>query len=54
VFVAESVSMRYGQRANQYQVPPVGCVRLAGTEKTYQCQRKFISRSRVWFARSQS
>lgn len=35
VFVAESVSMRYGQRANQYQVPPVGCVRLAGTEKTY-------------------
>ncbi|MBK7299453.1 MAG: transporter substrate-binding domain-containing protein [Moraxellaceae bacterium] len=35
VFVAESVSMRYGQRANQYQVPPVGCVRLAGTEKAY-------------------
>lgn len=35
VFVAEGVSMRYGQRANQYQVPPVGCIRLAGTEKTY-------------------
>ncbi|MFO1391076.1 MAG: transporter substrate-binding domain-containing protein [Agitococcus sp.] len=35
VFIAESVSMRYGQRANQYQVPPVGCIRLAGTEKTY-------------------
>jgi hypothetical protein len=24
VFVAESVSMRYGQRANQYQVPSCG------------------------------
>lgn len=35
VFVAEGVLMRYGQRANQYQVPPVGCVRLAGTEKSY-------------------
>ena len=35
VFIAESVSMRYGQRANQYQVPPVGCIRLAGTEKSY-------------------
>jgi hypothetical protein len=27
--------MRYGQRADQYQVPPVGCIRLAGTEKSY-------------------
>ena len=35
VFVAESVAMRYGQRANQYQVPAVGCIRLAGTEKSY-------------------
>lgn len=35
VFVAEGVLMRYGQRANQYQVPPVGCIRLSGTEKSY-------------------
>jgi ABC-type amino acid transport substrate-binding protein len=35
VFVAEGVVMRYGQRADQYQVPPVGCIRLAGTEKSY-------------------
>lgn len=35
VFIAEGVLMRYGQRADQYQVPPVGCIRLAGTEKSY-------------------
>jgi len=35
VFVAEGVLMRYGQRADQYQVPPVGCIRLNGTEKSY-------------------
>lgn len=35
VFVAESVTLRYGQSANQYQVPPVGCVSLVGTEKSY-------------------
>lgn len=35
VFVAEAAVMKYGQRANAYQVPPVGCVRLDGTVKTY-------------------
>ncbi|MDO8415162.1 MAG: transporter substrate-binding domain-containing protein [Agitococcus sp.] len=35
VFVAEGVVMRYGQRMNNYQVPPVGCVRLDGTSKNY-------------------
>ena len=35
VFVAEGVVMRYGQRMNNYQVPPVGCVRLEGTSRSY-------------------
>lgn len=35
VFVAEGVVMRYGQRMNHYQVPPVGCVRLDGTSRSY-------------------
>ncbi len=34
-FVAEGVVMRYGQRVNSYQVPPVGCIRLDGTSKSY-------------------
>ena len=34
-FIAEGVVMRYGQRMNSYQVPPVGCIRLDGTAKTY-------------------
>lgn len=35
VFAAEGVVMRYGQRLNNYQVPPVGCIRVEGTAKTY-------------------
>lgn len=35
VFIAEAAVMKYGQRANAYQVPPVGCVRLDGTAKSY-------------------
>jgi ABC-type amino acid transport substrate-binding protein len=35
VFIAEGVVMRYGQRMNNYQVPPVGCIRLEGTSKSY-------------------
>lgn len=35
VFVAEAAVMKYGQRANTYQVPPVGCVRLDGTVRSY-------------------
>ena len=34
-FIAEAVTMKYGQRMNSYQVPPVGCVRLEGTSKNY-------------------
>ncbi len=34
-FIAEAAAMKYGQRLNTYQVPPVGCVRLDGTAKSY-------------------
>ncbi|PTQ88405.1 substrate-binding periplasmic protein [Agitococcus lubricus] len=35
VFLAEAAVMKYGQRANLFQMPPVGCVRLDGTVRTY-------------------